>query len=502
MHRLYPWLAILLLSGAFALRIAQWDLRPFHADEAVQAYQTWRLLNGEGYRYDPADKHGPSLYYGTAATAKVLGWSKSNLNEKHFRSIPLVGGLTMLVLFLAWHKRLGGKSTALLTVAILSVAPLPVLYATYFVQEAWFAAFSWLLLSATCNYAKSPSARSAVVVGFWAGAMQVTKETSILHFAAIAIAIAILFRSSFLSAAINRLVHLRNALIALGCAAFVYALFYSSFFKNPAGLWDGVQTYFHYAKRAEGAGHSAPWHAYVDIWLPHMREGIRWGELGLLAAAVLGIIFLVRNKNNTPTFLRAGVLFSGVLLIIYSAIPYKTPWLMLTPYAGVALLAGYGLTQFWKAQSSSMGRMAAAILVTVTLGELVWRERRALHRFAGDARVPYFYQQTSPQFPEIINNLEKLRHASGVESPKVLVCSPDHAWPLPWYLKDWKYVGYHSEVPDARPYDIILVDSRIPDEKQRALLGKLPAEPYGLRPNVLLWLATKPAFAPSVGGHE
>ena len=40
--------AVLLLVGAAWLRWSQIERRPFHADEGVQAYQTWQLLRGDG----------------------------------------------------------------------------------------------------------------------------------------------------------------------------------------------------------------------------------------------------------------------------------------------------------------------------------------------------------------------------------------------------------------------------------------------------------------------
>ena len=84
-RRLFVLLAGLLLAGAALLRFAQIDRRLLHADEAVQAYQTWQLVRGDGYTYDPADKHGPLLYYAAAGLAKITGQTPSSLTATKLR---------------------------------------------------------------------------------------------------------------------------------------------------------------------------------------------------------------------------------------------------------------------------------------------------------------------------------------------------------------------------------------------------------------------------------
>ena len=42
-----------------------------HNDEAVNAIKFGKLWEGSGYKYDPNEHHGPSLYYATVALAKL-----------------------------------------------------------------------------------------------------------------------------------------------------------------------------------------------------------------------------------------------------------------------------------------------------------------------------------------------------------------------------------------------------------------------------------------------
>ena len=65
-----PLLFWILLSAicllALALRFPGLGARPMHTDEAVNAYITGQILAGEGYTYDPKDRHGPLLYLSAA----------------------------------------------------------------------------------------------------------------------------------------------------------------------------------------------------------------------------------------------------------------------------------------------------------------------------------------------------------------------------------------------------------------------------------------------------
>ena len=158
----------LILAGAAYLRFFQIERRPFHADEAVQAYQTWQLLRGDGYTYDPADKHGPFLYYAAAGIAKVSGWSPGTLNETKLRSVTLFAGLGTLALLLGAGARLG-RGAVLIAAATLAAAPLAIIYDTYFVQEAWFCFLTWALFFAALRWLEgerwSPISTSATGVG-------------------------------------------------------------------------------------------------------------------------------------------------------------------------------------------------------------------------------------------------------------------------------------------------------------------------------------------------
>src|SRR4051812_13704858 len=50
-----------------------WNVRPMHQDEAINTDIFRRVLEGEGFRYNPQEYHGPTLYYFTRAVFWVAG---------------------------------------------------------------------------------------------------------------------------------------------------------------------------------------------------------------------------------------------------------------------------------------------------------------------------------------------------------------------------------------------------------------------------------------------
>jgi uncharacterized protein (TIGR03663 family) len=471
-RRLFVLLAGLLLAGAAFLRFAQIDRRLLHADEAVQAYQTWQLLRGEGYNYDPADKHGPLLYYAAAGLAKISGQTPATLTVAKFRTVTLLAGLGTLGLLLCAAPRLGRTAT-LIGATLLAIAPLAVIYDTYFVQEAWFSFFTWALFFATLRFIDRPTLTAALIVGVIAGLMQATKETSVLHFAALGLTL-------FIVRPWRDIVRLGPQLLtALLAASLVYVIFYSAFFTHPAGLADGLRAYFNYAERASGGPHDQPWFYYISLLWPHTQGGIHWGEPLLLLGALGGAALAFLARAN-PTH-RALAAFTATLLLVYSLIPYKTPWLLLTPYAGLALLAGLGAVHCAHWLPKKIERLAPIIAGLALVLSCAWRAGPALGRYANDSRNPYLYQPTSPDLARLVTTLE-----TQALDKKIAVISPDHAWPLPWYLRERAAVGYFTTPPlNLSAYDIVLLDSRLD------LPPPAAASAFGLRPNILLWSAPR-----------
>ena len=132
------WLASSLLVTAigFFLRFFWLGLKPFHHDEGVNGFFLTSLFREGVYKYDPANYHGPTLYYVTLAFTKVFGLETVPVRW----SVAIFGVLTVvLALYL---KRYIGKIGALFAALFIALSPGMVYISRYFIHEISFVFFS------------------------------------------------------------------------------------------------------------------------------------------------------------------------------------------------------------------------------------------------------------------------------------------------------------------------------------------------------------------------
>jgi hypothetical protein len=324
---------------------------------------------------------------------------------------------------------------------------------------------------------REPTFVTAVACGILAGFVQATKETSVIHFAAIAAAV--LARGRPRAATMQFLTH---GAAAVAAAAVVFMAFYSGFGAHPGGIIDGLLTYKHQFARAGDGAFEQPFFYYIGLLLPHRTGGVWWSEAGLLVCALAGLVLALRKSAPAP--MRAVAVFTFVLLLIYSAIPHKMPWLLLTPALGLATLAGFALSRLASVPRGGLVTAFAATLLVA--GELGFRSERALGRFAGDVRNPYFLEQTPRGFTKLTDELDRIFEVE--PGARIAVVSPNHAWPLPWYLRNRESVGYF-ETPPANPaaWGVRILDSQI--EPPATWNDGSVVGIHGLRPNVVLTIS-------------
>lgn len=126
----------LVTAIAIFLRFFWLGLKPFHHDEGVNGFFLTTLFREGVYKYDPANYHGPTLYYVTLAFTKVFGLETLPVRW----SVAIFGVLTVvLALFL---KRYIGKIGALFAALFLALSPGMVYISRYFIHEILFVFFS------------------------------------------------------------------------------------------------------------------------------------------------------------------------------------------------------------------------------------------------------------------------------------------------------------------------------------------------------------------------
>jgi uncharacterized protein (TIGR03663 family) len=456
------WCALAVLSlfaGALAFRLPELGVRPLHNDEAVNAFKVTDLWLQGRYTYDPDEYHGPTLHYLTVPFLRSSGArGLADLRDQTLRLGPAFFGAALILVLLLFRDAIGTR--ALLWGALFTaLSPAMVFYSRYFIHEMLLVFFTALAMAAGWRYTRKPSAGWAISAGTAVGLMFATKETFVITVAAMTIAAAGTFCIQKPVSPQNalKLFPVRHLIMAFGAMGFVWLLFFSSFFSNPAGLLDSVRTYFPWLKRAAGhSPHIHPWYFYLQRlgWF-HPAKGPIWSEGLILGLAVVGLLASFKKRSPFLVFLS---LYTIVLTAAYSAISYKTPWCLLSFFYGIILLAGVGaawLTETIRCRPAKWGVLAALLALSA---QLAGQSFRASYTYSSDRRNPYVYAQTVPDILNLVQRVEglgRLSHDGLGTIIKVMAPESDY-WPLPWYLRRFKNIGFYAEVP-AEPFAPIMI---------------------------------------------
>ena len=467
MKRWSALLLLLALAAALALRVPQLDTRPLHNDEAVNAIKVSELWQQGRYAYDPDEFHGPALHYATLPFLWLSGArNPDELEAATLRLAPVVFGVGLILLPLLLADGMGRLAVAWAAM-FTAISPAMVFYSRYFIHEMLLLFFTALTLGAGWRYAQTRSARWAALTGAGLGLMFATKETFVITVAAIGLAAIATVRWTVPKGArvqsLPALWNWKHAVLASFATFIIWLLLFSSFFTNSAGLLDSARAYLPWLERAGGhSPHVHPWSFYLQrlAWF-HPAKGPAWSEGLILILAVVGaVVSFVGKKCPLRRFL---ALYTIMLTAIYSAISYKTPWCLLSFFEGMILLAGVGaaeLVGFLRARALKVVAVTALLGLTA---QLSWQAWRASFVYPTDRRNPYVYAQTVPDLLNLVRRTEGLARVApaGYETMVKIIAPDGDYWPLPWYLRRFKHVGWYEKLPDDPFAPLVVVSSKL-----------------------------------------
>ncbi len=488
--------AVMIVAGV--LRLARLSQRPLHTDEAVHAEKYHRMLERGFYTYDPNEYHGPTLNYLTFILAQCLGQDTyQDISEWTLRAGPALMGMLLVLMPLGlWG--LVDRRVIGLTMVFTAVSPAMVYYSRYYIQETFLVCFTAGLLISVLRYRAVPHWGWALPAGACGGLMHATKETCVIAFAALCVAM-------FLTRGKNtfRSIKWPHVGVFLGAGVLVSTACFSSFFARSQGIWDSVATYVVYFQRAghEGSNHHHHWFYYLDLltWVEFL-EWPGWNEDYTVLGAFLGIWWVFRQEIRSCTqrsAVQCVAIFTLATLVVYSLIPYKTPWCMMTFLYGMLVLAALATVELvhWLADRKERG---VVWVLLVSLGVISPLVQAVAQNFVYDADQtnPYVYAHTHRDIFDMSEQLHRLarRTPEGQSCVIQVVCPGKDYWPLPWYMRDYDHVGYTSSVDmNEPPGDVILFQPSVTADVQALLFERFPKhelyvlqspEPLLLRPGV------------------
>lgn len=462
--------------------------RPFHGDEAVHAFRFDELWRSGRFTYDPNEHHGPTLYYFTLPVVWLgLADTFADSDEADYRLVTVAFGLATVLLCALFVRGFGVWPSV--TAALLIAASVPlVYYSRYYIHETLLGFFVVAAIGCGWRYAWSLQRGWLIAAGVCAGFALATKETAVIA------ALAAL-------PALRRRADQRAIGLAAGVALFTAVVLLSDFGRNPRGPVDFVLSFRYWLPRAGATElhQQPPWY-YLELMAyvhrsgrsPVCSEGLILG-LGLLG--LLGGLLAKPGDDREPhpALHRFLAIYTLATIVIYSLIPYKTPWMVINLVLPLALLAGAGTLQILRGLK---WRPLQAVGIAALLAG-VWQLSGQAVKLNGDYAThggnPYAYAHPVPDVIDLGARVEAVARVSpaGLAEPVYVLTADDYHWPIPWYLRRLDRVGYFvGEVPTP-PASIVVADSTL-DEALRPLLEATHDDVglFGLRPRsfFVLWV--------------
>lgn len=480
----------LLLATLLAawLRLPELALRPMHGDEAIHAQKFNELWSSGRTRYDPREYHGPTLYFFAWPLAQLSGaHNYAALSEATLRLSTALSGIALIPLL--WLVRDGLDSGRVRRGAwiawaglLCAASPIFVFYARYYIQETLLVFWTFAAIGAAWRFQVEGRKFWLLLAGLGVGLMLATKETAVIALFCAALA-ALVSRWKFGA---------RNLAIIAGVAVLAAVLCYSSFGRNPRGALDALSALSVYIVRArggeaQGALHQFPPGQYFEwlLWFARPMRGQHWSEWGIALLSLVGIAVAVgRWKGEAgPSWTRFALVYTLSMALVYSLIPYKTPWCAMGFWHGATWLGGMGAASLASGHLSKKLAFGAAILAigwdlanqarAATLSE-VWMLKPS---------NPWVYAHPTMQVKREVQVLARAIGAGEVNSLVVIAPDSDY-WPIPFYARSLPRVGYFPSVPRglkaARPAAVI-ASPAVADQAARALGSSYEADLLGLR---------------------
>lgn len=355
-----------ILVVATLLRLYDLNLVPLHHDEGVNGNFLVRLVREGFYHYDPANYHGPTLYYFAAVFPWLLrllfGTSVQNsygLTTVAIRMVPALFGIATVGLIFTLRRNLGTIAT-LGAALLLAISPGAVYLSRYFIHETLFVFFTLGLVVAALKFYEQAQLLYLILAAISAALMFATKETAIISAGVLVIALIVtLVYRSFIGASganagtrkkkrkrsaagnsftnfVERVGGPGNLAIWIALALLIFiavnVVFYSSFRTNYQGVYDSLKTFQFWTKTGKEA-HKHPKVTY--FWWLLLQESPLL-VLGAIGAAVTVL-------KPVKAFALFCALWAFGLIAAYSLIAYKTPWLSLNFIVPLALTSGVAI---------------------------------------------------------------------------------------------------------------------------------------------------------------
>ena len=273
-------------------------------------------------------------------------------------------------------------------------------------------------------------------------------------------------------------------------AVFIYlnVLFFSSFFSYAEGVQKAFEAYAIWTKTGNKD------HTQNGL-LGYVRWGLKVEAPLLLLAPVGAAVSLLKAKHRFAIF---SAFWAFGLFAAYTIIPYKTPWLALSFYLPMCLIAGYGINEFVTSRRMPLKVLGVA-LGAIASAVLAYQAYSINFVRYDDEEMGYVYAHTKRQMLDLVAKIDHYADKSKEgKNATIEIVSPDY-WPMTWYLKEYEHANFHGSLIDANTAEMIIAKK---DAQDAEMLRRYSAfyrfdGVYPLRPGVDLVLLVRKDIADS-----
>ena len=438
------------------------SLKPPHVDESVNGFFVNTLWEKGFYTYDPNNYHGPLLFYLFQISEKIFGFG-----IEAFRIVSVL--FLILTIFIILKSRTVLDRHASIFVALaLGLSPGMIFFSRSAIHESAFVFFQvvWMIGFLKLREQLDQKGLLWFIIGLLGCAL--LKETFVILGLAFFLSWGWIEFSPHVLRLINKNVLLPHKpcpndiskvmLFKIGITVlFVWLILITGFFHNGKGITDFFVALIPWLETGVGSsGHDKPFYYWVALLWRY-----EWvSTLGVILSLV-GLF----HESWKIRFFSALALTNG---IIYSFIPYKTPWCIMSILWPFVIVTGLLFEYICIANRSRYFSVAILLLVLLAIGighSAVVGYRLNFKNYTNSAE-PYVYVQTKEDVTVIEDIIrEKIQISPNVQNMTVWISLKD-PWPLPWIFSRFPHVMYgdyrKARMPKIRP-DLIFNESFVDD---------------------------------------
>lgn len=438
------WVGLLLL--AILSRFLLLTNKPIHFDEGINGWFVMQMNKLGFYKYDPNNYHGPLYFYILQLFESLWGRSLEVL-----RSVPAVFSVLSVMIFSYGVLRSHFVNITLAVLVLIS--PAFIFFGRSGIHEMPFVFFQIVFALGLLRWLQQQDSKALglFLIGLWG--MVALKETFVVTLFAWVVGLVALgprtlcelFGMSRLKQAWTRSVTVLFLVLLL-----LFVQLFTGFFKNPSGLLDFFKAILPWLKTGvHGQGHEKSFWYWIQVL--YTAEPL----------ALLGVMCAFWGAFSRHRALRVVSVFSLVQLLVYSLIPYKTVWCVLSLVWGFYFVLALTAEQIFVDRSRWRWPMAALGAVLALIG---FRSTFiSVYQVPMDLTHPYVYVNSSYELVELADRITGTLKNHPELGKETVQFGMKEQWPWPWLLRDFKGAAYElcskRVLPDALVYFCESIDS-------------------------------------------